>query len=73
HVRRWGTYVTTPRVGEDSAVVRVQTSVVNASGTACEVEVRSTVKDADGHTVARAASTVDVADAAAGTHELTVR
>ncbi|QKW59420.1 DUF4982 domain-containing protein [Streptomyces sp. NA03103] len=73
HVRRWGTYVTTPRVGEDSAVVRVETSVVNASGAAREVEIRSTVEDADGRTVARAASTVDVTDATTGTHELTVR
>ncbi|MGC0387026.1 glycoside hydrolase family 2 TIM barrel-domain containing protein [Streptomyces sp. SAI-129] len=72
HVRRWGTYVTTPRVSEESAVVRVETSVVNASGTAREVEVRSAVKDADGRTVARAASTAHVADAASETHELTV-
>ncbi|AQS66083.1 glycoside hydrolase family 2 TIM barrel-domain containing protein [Streptomyces pactum] len=72
HVRRWGTYVTTPRVSEESAVVRVATSVVNASGTAREVEVRSTVEDADGRTVARAASTADVADEASEVHELTV-
>ncbi|TDT42485.1 beta-galactosidase [Streptomyces sp. BK208] len=72
HVRRWGTYVTTPRVSEGSAVVRVETSVVNASGAGCEVEVRSAVEDADGRTVARTASTVDVADAASETHELTV-
>ncbi|WP_282090454.1 glycoside hydrolase family 2 TIM barrel-domain containing protein [Streptomyces tendae] len=72
HVRRWGTYVTTPRVGEDSAVVRVATQVVNASGAAREVEIRSTVEDADGRTVARTASTVDVGDTATGTQELTV-
>ncbi|MFH9570963.1 glycoside hydrolase family 2 TIM barrel-domain containing protein [Streptomyces sp. NPDC017454] len=72
HVRRWGTYVTTPRVSDERAVVRVRTSVVNASGTAREVEIRSTVKDADGRTVARAASTADVTDEASETHELTV-
>lgn len=72
HVRRWGTYVTTPRVSGESAVVRVRTSVVNATGTAREVEIRSAVKDADGRTVARTASTVDVTDAASETHELTV-
>ncbi|MEU7405982.1 glycoside hydrolase family 2 TIM barrel-domain containing protein [Streptomyces sp. NPDC044948] len=72
HVRRWGTYVTTPRVSEESAVVRVRTSVVNASGDEREVEIRSTVKDADGRTVARTSSTVDVTDAATETHELTV-
>ncbi|MER7056465.1 glycoside hydrolase family 2 TIM barrel-domain containing protein [Streptomyces sp. NPDC000351] len=72
HVRRWGTYVTTPRVSEERAVVRVETSVVNASGTAREVEIRSTVKDADGRTVARAASTAGVTDEASEIHELTV-
>lgn len=72
HVRRWGTYVTTPHVSEGSAVVRVETSVVNASGAGREVEVRSAVEDADGRTVARTASTVDVTDAATETHELTV-
>ncbi|MFJ8146687.1 glycoside hydrolase family 2 TIM barrel-domain containing protein [Streptomyces sp. NPDC096048] len=72
HVRRWGTYVTTPQVSEERAVVRVETSVVNASGTAREVEIRSTVQDADGRTVARAASTARVAEEASETHELTV-
>ncbi|MFJ6070466.1 glycoside hydrolase family 2 TIM barrel-domain containing protein [Streptomyces sp. NPDC093065] len=72
HVRRWGTYVTTPRVSEDSAVVRVETSVLNASGSARQVEIRSAVEDADGRTVARTASTVDVAEAAGETQELTV-
>lgn len=32
HVQRWGTYVTTPEIGQDRALVRVRTSVVNASG-----------------------------------------
>ncbi|MEU5754009.1 glycoside hydrolase family 2 TIM barrel-domain containing protein [Streptomyces sp. NPDC047829] len=72
HVRRWGTYVTTPRVSEERAVVRVATSVVNTTGTAREVEIRSTVEDSDGRTVARATSTVDVTTDASETHELTV-
>ncbi|MFG3322927.1 glycoside hydrolase family 2 TIM barrel-domain containing protein [Streptomyces sp. NPDC048171] len=72
HVRRWGTYVTTPRVSAERAVVRVETAVVNTSGTAREVEVRSSVEDADGRTVARAASTARVTDEASETHELTV-
>ncbi|MGC9441791.1 glycoside hydrolase family 2 TIM barrel-domain containing protein [Streptomyces sp. WG5] len=72
HVRRWGTYVTTPRVSDERAVVRVETSVVNVSGTAREVEIRSTVKDAGGRTVARAASTADVTGESSEIHELTV-
>ncbi|OSC52778.1 beta-galactosidase, partial [Streptomyces sp. 4F] len=72
HVRRWGTYVTTPRVDEERATVRVRTDVVNASGAAREVEVRSRVEDADGRTVARAASTTAVTGEASEVHELTV-
>ncbi|MET7274998.1 glycoside hydrolase family 2 TIM barrel-domain containing protein [Streptomyces flaveolus] len=72
HVRRWGTYVTTPEVSGERALVRVETSVVNASGAAREVEIRSAVEDAEGRTVARAASTATVADDRSEIHELTV-
>ncbi|MHC3467217.1 glycoside hydrolase family 2 TIM barrel-domain containing protein [Streptomyces sp. 7R007] len=72
HVERWGTYVTTPDITKERALVRVRTSVLNESGAAARVEVRSTVKDPDGRTVARATSTADVTDKAAETHELTV-
>ncbi|MFJ9905602.1 glycoside hydrolase family 2 TIM barrel-domain containing protein [Streptomyces sp. NPDC101152] len=72
HVARWGTYVTTPDVTAERAVVRVRTSVVNESGAASQVEVRSVVKDPGGRTVARAATTVAVTGTADETHELTV-
>ncbi|MEU4658242.1 glycoside hydrolase family 2 TIM barrel-domain containing protein [Streptomyces sp. NPDC023723] len=73
HVGRWGTRVTTPEVTDERAVVRVATTVVNASGAAREVEIRSAVQDPDGRIVARAASTVTVgADGHTETHELTV-
>lgn len=74
HVARWGTYVTTPQVAEDRAVVRARTTVVNTSGASRPVEIRSVIRDADGRTVARAVSTVPVAPAGehTETHELTV-
>ncbi|TQJ91901.1 glycoside hydrolase family 2 TIM barrel-domain containing protein [Streptomyces sp. SLBN-31] len=72
HVERWGTYVTTPDITTERAVVRVRTAVVNESGAASRVEIRSAVKDPRGRTVARAATTVTVTDRAAETHELTV-
>ncbi|PAZ10162.1 beta-galactosidase [Streptomyces sp. SA15] len=72
HVARWGTYVTTPDITKDRALVEVRTSVVNETGTAREVEVRSRIKDAGGRTVARTATTVSVTDQATETHELTV-
>ncbi|MFG3059707.1 glycoside hydrolase family 2 TIM barrel-domain containing protein [Streptomyces sp. NPDC048231] len=72
HVARWGTYVTTPEITASRAVVRVRTSVVNDSGAAKEVEVRSRITDPDGRTVARTSSTVSVTGTTTETHELTV-
>ncbi|MET7485253.1 glycoside hydrolase family 2 TIM barrel-domain containing protein [Streptomyces sp. NPDC005538] len=72
HVERWGTYVTTPDITAERAVVSVRTSVLNESGTPSEVEIRSRVVDPGGRTAARATTTVTVADRATETHELTV-
>ncbi|MFF8970080.1 glycoside hydrolase family 2 TIM barrel-domain containing protein [Streptomyces sp. NPDC014995] len=72
HVARWGTYVTTPDVTGERALVRVRTDVVNASGTGTDVEVVSRVIAPDGRVVARTSSTVAVTDKTAETHELTV-
>ncbi|MGW6887686.1 glycoside hydrolase family 2 TIM barrel-domain containing protein [Streptomyces chartreusis] len=72
HVERWGTYVTTPEFTEDRGLVRVRTSVVNASGVGTDVEVVSRIVDPRGRTVARTSSTVAVTDRATETHELTV-
>ncbi|MCX4767051.1 DUF4982 domain-containing protein [Streptomyces sp. NBC_01275] len=72
HVARWGTYVTTPEVTDERAVVRIATTVENASGTGADVEVVSRVVAPNGRTLARASTTVAVADRATETHELTV-
>src|SRR3954453_1174122 len=72
HVERWGTYVTTPDITAERARVRVRTSVVDESGTAGPVEIRSRIKDPRGRTVARAATTITVGTRATETHELTV-
>ncbi|MCE0445781.1 hypothetical protein LT493_15130 [Streptomyces tricolor] len=65
-------HVTTPEISADRALVRVRTTVRNASGAGAEVEIRSRITDPDGRTVARTAGTAAVADEAAVTHELTV-
>ncbi|WP_405608715.1 glycoside hydrolase family 2 TIM barrel-domain containing protein [Streptomyces sp. NBC_00076] len=72
HVARWGTRVTTPEITAERATVEARISVLNESGTAGPVEIRSRIKDPRGRTVARAATTVDVAEQATETHELTV-
>ncbi|MFE7899296.1 glycoside hydrolase family 2 TIM barrel-domain containing protein [Streptomyces sp. NPDC057424] len=73
HVARWGTRVTTPEISAERAVVRVGTSVVNASGAATDVEVVSRIVDRKGRTVARTSSTAAVAGGRTETQELTVR
>ncbi|MGW4566142.1 glycoside hydrolase family 2 TIM barrel-domain containing protein [Streptomyces sp. NPDC004561] len=72
HVARWGTYVTTPEVSADRALVRVATTVVDESGAGTDVEVVSRITGPDGRTVARAATTAAVSDRATQTQELTV-
>ncbi|MFJ4199851.1 glycoside hydrolase family 2 TIM barrel-domain containing protein [Streptomyces sviceus] len=72
HVERWGTRVTTPELNGERGLVRVATSVVNASGTGTDVEVVTRIVDPRGRTVARTSSTVTVTDRATETHELTV-
>lgn len=73
HVARWGTRVTTPEISAERAVVRIETSVVNASGAGADVEVVSRIVDPKGRTVARTSSTAAVTDKKTETHELTVR
>ncbi|MFF7546135.1 glycoside hydrolase family 2 TIM barrel-domain containing protein [Streptomyces canus] len=72
HVERWGTQVTTPEITAERARVTVRTSVVDESGTAGPVEIRSRIRDPRGRTVARAATTITVGAQATETHELTV-
>jgi len=44
-VEHWGTFVTTPKVGEDSAVVTVKTKVTNASGLDRKVDLTTIIQD----------------------------
>lgn len=72
HVARWGTYVTTPDVTAERAVVRVRTTVVDESATGTDVEVLSRITGPDGRTAARTSTTVAVSGQATEIHELTV-
>ncbi|MGI5430538.1 glycoside hydrolase family 2 TIM barrel-domain containing protein [Streptomyces sp. CA-179760] len=73
HVARWGTRVLTPEITAERAVVRIDTTVVDASGEGADVEVVSRIVDRKGRTVARTSSTVAVTDEKTETHELTVK
>jgi beta-galactosidase len=75
HVRRWGTYVTTPGLapsGSAPADVRIATTVDGGSGSGTPVQVEQIVTDARGVRVGRAATTVSVPTTGA-TAAVTVR
>lgn len=50
HVATWGTQLTTPHVSRDYASVRLRTTIVGAD--TCRLKVVTTLRDAEGHTVA---------------------
>ncbi len=52
HVAPWGTYITTPKVADDAADVRVRTRVVNDSAEPAKATLTTTIIDADGKKVA---------------------
>ncbi len=64
HVAPWGVYVTTPEAAAERALVRVQTEVVNASNTARQVVVRTSLIDPDGREVATQESPTQTIEAA---------
>ena len=51
HVGVWGTYVTTPRVGEDFASVKIEANIENSAGE--EIEVSTEIVAPDGSVVAK--------------------
>ena len=57
HVAWYGTWVTTPKVSKDAAVVNVQTEVRNDSAQSKEVTVQTLILDPDGRQVADFATT----------------
>ena len=61
HIGQWGTFVTTPKVTDDSATISVGTDVVNASDQPREFQLHTEVIAADGHVVASRTTTGTVA------------
>jgi beta-galactosidase len=60
HVAQWGTYVTTPEVSAESATVRIQTKVWNATDRAEAVTLRTRIVDGQGGEVAQDESQAEV-------------
>ena len=53
HVARWGTYVTTPKVSDDTATVSVRTELRNREAQPASVSLETRILDARGLEVAR--------------------
>jgi beta-galactosidase len=56
HVERWGTFVTTPAVGDAGATVSVRTELRNREAEPARVALEVAILDAEGREVARSAS-----------------
>lgn len=53
---QWSTFVSTPKITDDQAAIRVQTNVVNAANTARNVSIETIIYTPDGTTAARSTS-----------------
>lgn len=61
HVDNWGTYVTTPEVSDNCAVVNVSTRVRNTTSHPVDIEVAQYIMDMQGSTVAYACDVMSIA------------
>lgn len=68
HLTQWPTYVTTPEITADSALVKVQTTVSNTGDTPAEVTVNQTVEGTASHS-----STITIAPGTQGVVEQELR
>jgi beta-galactosidase len=66
HVAWYGTFVTTPQVSKESAIVNVKTEVVNDSETPKSATIKTSVLDSKGKTVTQVESTQTIAAGTTG-------
>jgi beta-galactosidase len=60
HIAQWGTYVTTPEITENEAMVRVETKIQNQSGSAQQIILENVIVDDAGTKVAKGSSMTKV-------------
>ena len=73
HVDLWGTYVTTPQVSDEEAVVSVHTSIKNEGTADAEVKVISALLDAEGNQVGETASVLPVSKDSIATYQQSIQ
>ena len=60
HITHWGTYVTTPKISDNEATVRIETKIRNQSPSARQVTLESIIVDESGHKTARSRSVQNI-------------
>ncbi len=60
HIPQYGTYITTPEVSKEKALVNIATTIANLSGVTSKVHLKTQIKDAAGTVVAEHSSEIDV-------------
>lgn len=60
HIPQWGTYISTPTATSEKALVKVETKIKNASESAKEVTLETTILDTENNSVAVSASQVSL-------------
>lgn len=60
-VAHWGTYVTTPEITAENALVAIETTLRNGFGSPKKATIRQTILDADGKAVASGEGAVEMA------------
>jgi len=60
HVARWGTYITTPEVSEEQAVVAVRTRIRNRGASPARVTLTTSILDAGGAEAGQASTALDI-------------
>lgn len=58
HVAHWGTYLTTPQITESSAIVTIETTILNSSSNAQDIKVHQTILNPNGNIVAETEQTI---------------
>ena len=61
HVARWGTYLTTPEISDESASIDIKTDIHNGRDVGGKVTLETLILDADGNEVAKTANDVNLA------------
>ena len=69
YVDQWGTYITTPEVSAEKALLSIRTTLKNEFPETAAIEVRSILKDKNGRSVEQTASNEVVTGGGKATHE----